>query len=187
MEKEKLETILRTEDEQLKKLYKIVVKAIDEEKILSQKLKECEDVNPPFSSKIADKVASFGGSWKFIIAFVAIMAIWMFANLYILNKPFDAYPFILLNLVLSTIAALQAPIIIMSQNRKEEKDRQRSMNDYLINLKAEIEIRNMHEKLDLLITEQMRTLFEIQKAQMDMMDDIKTNINNAPCRKMKIN
>jgi uncharacterized membrane protein len=177
MEKEMLTGLLKTEDEQLKKLNDIVVKAINEEKILSQKLKEFEEVNPPFSSKVADKVASFGGSWKFILAFAFFMIVWIVVNVYFLTRPFDPYPFILLNLLLSTIAALQAPIIMMSQNRKEEKDRQRSMNDYLINLKAEIEIRNVHEKLDLLIAEQMKTLFEIQKAQMDMMEDIKNVVS----------
>jgi uncharacterized membrane protein len=177
MEKEILKSLLKTEDEQLKKLNEIVVKAIDEEKILSQKLKEFEEVNPPFSSKVADKVASFGGSWKFILAFGFFMIVWIVVNVYFLSRPFDPFPFILLNLLLSTIAALQAPIIMMSQNRKEEKDRQRSMNDYLINLKAEIEIRNVHEKLDLLIAEQMKTLFDIQKAQMDMMEDIKNVVS----------
>jgi uncharacterized membrane protein len=177
MEKEILSSLLKTEDEQLKKLNEIVVKAIDEEKILSQKLKEFEEVNPPFSSKVADVVASFGGSWKFILSFALFMILWMVVNVYFLTEPFDNFPFILLNLILSTLAALQAPVIMMSQNRKEEKDRQRSMNDYLINLKAEIEIRNVHEKLDLLIAEQMTTLFEIQKAQMDMMEDIKTAIS----------
>jgi uncharacterized membrane protein len=134
-------------------------------------------VNPPFSSKVADVVASFGRSWKFILAFALFMVLWMVVNIYFLTKPFDNFPFILLNLILSTLAAIQAPIIMMSQNRKEVKDRQLSMNDYLINLKAEIEIRNVHEKLDLLIVEQMTTLFEIQKAQMDMMEDIKTAIS----------
>jgi uncharacterized membrane protein len=177
MEKEMLTGLLKTEDEQLKKLNDIVVKAINEEKILSQKLKEFEEVNPPFSSKVADKVASFGGSWKFILAFGFFMIVWIVVNVYFLSRPFDPFPFILLNLLLSTIAALQAPIIMMSQNRKEEKDRQRSMNDYLINLKAEIEIRIVHEKLDLLIAEQMKTLFDIQKAQMDMMEDIKNVVS----------
>jgi len=176
MEKAELETLLRTEDEQLQKLNSIVVKAIEEEKLLSQKLIEFEDANPPFSSKVADKVASFGGSWKFIIIFLIAMLIWISINIYWLTKPFDPFPFILLNLILSTIAALQAPIIMMSQNRKEEKDRQRAINDYLVNLKAEVEIRNMHEKLDLLIAEQMKTLFEIQKEQMNIMDEIKTAI-----------
>ena len=94
-----------------------------------------------------------------------------------LKSPFDAYPFILLNLVLSTIAALQAPIIMMSQNRKEEKDRERAINDYLVNVKAEIEVRNLHQKLDLLISEQMKTMFEIQKLQMEVLEEIKLEVS----------
>jgi uncharacterized membrane protein len=101
------------------------------------------------------------------------MLIWIGVNVFLLSRPFDPYPFILLNLLLSTIAALQAPIIIMSQNRKEEKDRQRAINDYMINLKAEIEIRNMHQKIDLLISRQMKTMFELQNVQVNMMKEIK--------------
>ena len=176
MEKDKLEELLISESEHLQKLNGIVLKAIEEEKLLSHKLIEFEDPHPPFSSRIADKVASFGGSWKFIILFLLIMLCWIMMNIYWFQKPFDPYPFILLNLVLSTIAALQAPIIMMSQNRKEEKDRQRAVNDYLVNLKSEIEIRNMQEKLDLLITEQMKTLFEIQKEQMNIMNEIRLDL-----------
>jgi len=100
-------------------------------------------------------------------------------NVYLATKPFDPYPFILLNLLLSTIAALQAPVILMSQNRKEDKDRQRAINDYLVNLKSEIEIRNLHHKLDLLISEQMKTMFEIQKVQVDLMEEIKAALHTA--------
>ncbi len=173
MKKERLEQLLNTENDQLKKLNEIVQKAIEEEKLLSEKLLEFEDRNPPFVSRLADKVAGFGGSWKFIVAFAFIMILWIVINVYLLRKPFDPFPFILLNLLLSTIAALQAPIIMMSQNRKEEKDRQRAVNDYLINLKSEIEVRNLHGKLDLLMTEQMKTLFDIQKTQVDLMEEIK--------------
>jgi len=179
MEKATLDQLLDTENEQLEKLNGIVLKAIEEEKLLSHKLIEFEDPHPPFSSKIADRVASFGGSWKFIIIFLTAMLLWISINIYLLSKPFDPYPFILLNLVLSTVAALQAPVIMMSQNRKEEKDRQRAVNDYLINLKAEVEIRNMHEKLDLLIAEQMKTLFAIQQEQMNIMNEIKTAIQRT--------
>lgn len=176
MTKPKLEELLIAENEQLQKLNEIVLKAIEEEKLLSEKLLEFEDRNPPFTSRIADKVAGFAGSWKFILSFAVIMVCWIIINLYLLSRPFDPFPFILLNLILSTVAAIQAPIIIMSQNRKEEKDRQRAVNDYLINLKSEIEVRNLHRKFDLLMTEQMKTLFEIQQAQMDMMEEIKTAI-----------
>jgi len=173
MTKEKLDELFASESEQLRKLNDIVHTAIEEEKLLSEKMLAFEDRNPPFTSRLADKVAAFGGSWKFILVFVFIMLVWVTINVYLLSRPFDPYPFILLNLLLSTLAALQAPVIMMSQNRKEEKDRQRAINDYLINLKAEIEVRNLHGKLDLLITEQMKTLFEIQKNQMTMIEEIK--------------
>ncbi len=175
--KVKIDRLLQTENEQLQRLHEIVRQAIEEEKLLSEKLGEFEEKNPPFVSRVADKVAGFGGSWAFILSFLALMLLWILANLYLLQKPFDPYPFILLNLLLSTIAALQAPIIMMSQNRKEEKDRQRAVNDYMINLKAEIEVRNLHGKIDLLMTEQMKTLFEIQKTQVELMEEIKTIIN----------
>jgi uncharacterized membrane protein len=127
--------------------------------------------------KVADKVAAFGGSWKFIILFGVFILLWILANIYILmNKGFDPYPFILLNLILSCLAALQAPVIMMSQNRQEEKDRERAKKDYMINLKSELEIRMLHEKLDHLIMHQQEELIEIQKVQIEMMNDILTRI-----------
>lgn len=176
MGNKQIDQLLSTENAQLKKLNEIVQNALEEEKLLSEKILEFEDKHPPLVSRMADSVANFGGSWKFIFSFLAFMLVWIGINVYLLNKPFDPYPFILLNLLLSTIAALQAPIIMMSQNRKEEKDRQRAVNDYLVNLKAEIEVRNLHGKMDLLITEQMKTLFEIQKTQVGLMEEIKTMI-----------
>lgn len=130
--------------------------------------------------KMADHVASFGGSWTFIIYFGIFLVIWISINTTILmNKGFDPYPFILLNLILSCIAALQAPIIMMSQNRQEEKDRERSKLDYMINLKSELEIRTLHEKIDHLIIHQQRDLFEIQQIQIEMMKDIQQSINGT--------
>lgn len=168
-----IEELLRSESENISKLNDIVLSAIEEEKLLTDKLSEFEDRNPTVSSAVADKVAKFAGSWKFIISFALFMFIWMGSNVLLVGKAFDPYPFILLNLLLSTIAAIQAPIIIMSQNRKEEKDRERAVNDYMVNLKAEIEIRNLHQKLDLLIAKQMATLFELQNVQVEMMNEIK--------------
>lgn len=176
MESKILQQLLVSENDQLQKLHDIVVRAIDEEKLLTKKLYEFEDKNPPFSSRLADKVAAFGGSWRFISLFGFLLALWIAVNISMLARPFDPYPFILLNLILSTLAAIQAPIIMMSQNRKEEKDRQRAINDYLINLKAEIEIRNMHQKIDLLIAEQMKTLFDVQNAQVELMEEIKSKL-----------
>jgi len=172
-----IEQLLSTENEQLQKLNQIVLTSIEEQKVLSDKLAEFEDAHPPFSSRLADKVAVLGGSWKFIIFFLLFMLLWIGVNVYLLRGAFDPFPFILLNLLLSTVAALQAPLIMMSQNRKEEKDRQRAINDYMINLKSEIEVRNLHGKIDLLITEQMQTLFTIQRTQMELMEEIKELIN----------
>ena len=127
--------------------------------------------------KVADQVAAFGGSWKFIILFGVFIFLWILANIYLLfNKGFDPYPFILLNLILSCLAALQAPVIMMSQNRQEEKDRERAKKDYMINLKSELEIRMLHEKLDHLIMHQQEELIEIQKVQIKMMNDILSRI-----------
>lgn len=141
-----------------------VVTAISEESLLSSISEEHESLTR--AQRIADKVAQFGGSWTFILSFGGFLFCWIIVNSIVLfQHPFDPYPFILLNLILSCIAALQAPIIMMSQNRQEEKDRERSKNDYMINLKAELEIRTLHEKLDHLIQHQQQELLEFQQTQ----------------------
>ena len=151
---------------------KSVKKSLNDNDLIVSKLED-EPNDFTFGQKVADKVASFGGSWKFIILFGIFIALWILANIYLLlNKGFDPYPFILLNLILSCLAALQAPVIMMSQNRQEEKDRERAKKDYMINLKSELEIRMLHEKLDHLIMHQQQELIEIQKVQIEMMCDI---------------
>ncbi|TAH19014.1 MAG: DUF1003 domain-containing protein [Cytophagales bacterium] len=126
-----------------------------------------------FGQRVADKVAEFGGSWTFILSFGGFIFIWIVVNVIFLSqKPFDPYPFILLNLILSCLAALQAPVIMMSQNRQETKDRIRSQHDYQVNLKAELEIRQLHEKIDHLLIYQSQKLFEIQQIQVEMMAEI---------------
>lgn len=177
MAKTDIEQLLTTENEQLQKLNAIVRRAIEEENVLSGKLVEFEEEQPSYANRLADHVTSFGGSWRFIMAFLFFMLLWIGMNVLMLHHSFDPYPFILLNLLLSTVAALQAPVIMMSQNRKEAKDRQRAMNDYMINLKAEIEVRNLHGKMDLLMTEQMQTLFKIQQTQVELMEEIKELIH----------
>ncbi len=178
IEKPNFQELLNTKNEQLKKLNDLVLAAIQDEKLISEKLYEFEESNPSFGGRLSDAVASFGGSWKFILTFVGIMLFWIGLNVYLLTKPFDPYPFILLNLLLSTIAALQAPIIMMSQNRKEAKDRQRAVNDYLVNLKAEIEVRNLNGKINLLMQEQMQTLFEIQNTQLELLEETRDLLKN---------
>lgn len=133
------------------------------------------DAQATHGERVADKVATFGGSWTFITIFMVVLVIWMAVNTtLILTKPFDPYPYIFLNLVLSCLAAIQAPVIMMSQNRAEAKDRMRSENDYKVNLKAEIEIRSINEKIDKLISDQWKHLLEIQQMQMEMFEGITT-------------
>lgn len=136
--------------------------------------------------KVADKVASFGGSWKFIISFFVIIALWISLNTFaLIVKVFDPYPFILLNLFLSCLAAFQAPIIMMSQNRQEEKDRNRAKEDYKVNLKSEVEIRILQDKLDHLILIQQQKLFEMQDIQIEMLKEITADISILKNAKMK--
>ncbi|TAE18111.1 MAG: DUF1003 domain-containing protein [Bacteroidetes bacterium] len=126
-----------------------------------------------FGQKIADKVATFGGSWYFIISFGVFIAIWILSNVLILmQRAFDPYPFILLNLILSCIAALQAPVIMMSQNRQEEKDRDRAKQDYLVNLKSELEIRILHEKIDHLILHQNQEMLDMLQTHAKILEEL---------------
>ncbi|MCH5720891.1 DUF1003 domain-containing protein [Niabella hibiscisoli] len=133
-------------------LVKNVMDSITGDTILADAIEEENKTESTLGQRVADKVASFGGSWTFIISFIIFLLVWIAFNAFILlNKGFDPYPFILLNLILSCLAALQAPVIMMSQNRQEEKDRERAKKDYMINLKAELEIKLLHEKMDRLI------------------------------------
>lgn len=183
MSTKRIEELLQRESEQYSKISQIAERSIQEERTLSDKLIEFEDKNPSFTDRLADSISTFGGSWKFILTFSVFMIVWIISNLYMLEKhSFDPFPFILLNLILSTIAALQAPIIMMSQNRKESKDRQRAINDYLVNLKSEIEIRNLHRKMDILMSEQMKTLFELQNAQVEIMEETRKILAIELCR-----
>ena len=157
----------------LLKLQRIVAKTVEDEKLMTENLLNEPEGIITRGQKISDKVASFGGSWAFIISFFIILLLWiLFNTLAPLKDNFDPYPFILMNLVLSCIAALQAPIIMMSQNRQEEKDRKRNENDYLINLKAELEIKALHEKMDLLLEEQIKILFETQSKQLKILESL---------------
>ncbi|TXJ25965.1 MAG: DUF1003 domain-containing protein [Chitinophagaceae bacterium] len=165
---------------ELNEVEKIVTKSINNRKILSKHHFLPTDKNLSFGERLADKVASFGGSWSFIIIFFIILIIWMGFNAWFLhNKGFDPYPFILLNLILSCLAAIQAPIIMMSQNRQEAKDRQRAEHDYKVNLKAEVEIRMLHEKLDHLLLHQNKRLLEIQKVEMEMLEGIEKAVREG--------
>lgn len=165
--------LLNTENEHLKKLNEIVLQSIEQEKLLLQSISESKDEQLTVGQRMADRVARFGGSWRFISWFVIVLAVWIAINLIFTGRNrFDPYPFILLNLLLSCLAAIQAPVIMMSQNRQEEKDRKRNENDYVVNLKAEIEIRTLHQKVDLLIQEQFKQLIESQAEQIKLLQSI---------------
>jgi uncharacterized membrane protein len=158
---------------ELTELEKTVLSSVTNNNTLTDKIDGDDKQLLTAGQRIADKVASFGGSWTFIISFGVFIFIWISVNIFwLINKGFDPYPFILLNLILSCLAALQAPVIMMSQNRQEEKDRDRSKKDYMINLKSELEIRTLHEKIDHFIMDQQQELLELQKTQIEMMNDI---------------
>ena len=163
---------------ELSELEDTVLHALKHRKTLVKNI-ELTDQQLTIGQKIADQVASFGGSWKFIISFWLFLILWIIANVFFLRQGFDPYPFILLNLILSCLAALQAPVIMMSQKRLEEKDRERGKKDYMINLKSELEIRMLHEKIDHLIMHQQQELIEIQKVQVEMMGDILNRIKSS--------
>ena len=168
-----LKNLMEQEVGEIDQLENQVYEAISNNKVLSENIEIDIDEKLTFGQKVADKIAVFGGSWNFIILFFTFIVLWMSVNIWILiTKPFDPFPFILLNLILSCLAAIQAPIIMMSQNRQEQKDRQRSEHDYKINLKAELEIKILHEKIDHLILHQNKALLEIQQIQSDYLSDI---------------
>lgn len=168
-----LTSLIKQEKGELAVIDQDVMEAIKNNSILSENIHEDIEIDLSFGQRIADKVAAFGGSWTFIMSFFLFILVWIFINIWVLaSKPFDPYPFILLNLILSCLAAIQAPIIMMSQNRLEQKDRKRSEHDYKINLKAELEIKLLSEKIDHLLVHQSKKLLEIQELQTDYLEDL---------------
>ncbi|MFB6457528.1 DUF1003 domain-containing protein [Chitinophaga sp. Hz27] len=175
------ESLFSEEMGELTQVEREVLENLKSNKILTDKLEEdSQNVHLSYGERLADKIAEFGGSWRFIIIFMAFIVVWMGLNVYLLlNKGFDPYPFILLNLILSCLAALQAPVIMMSQNRQEDKDRQRAKSDYMINLKSELEVRILHEKIDHLIITQQQDMLDLQQAQLALMNQIMAAIKNG--------
>lgn len=170
--------MLMEEDGELSQLDSDVMESIKSSELISSNIDADSTERLTAGQRIADKVAIFGGSWKFIILFALFLFVWIILNgLLLVRKPFDPYPFILLNLMLSCLAAIQAPVIMMSQNRQEAKDRLRAQNDYKVNLKAEIEIRQLHEKIDHMLINQSRRLFEIQQIQIEIMEQMIKTMN----------
>ena len=180
LREEYVEDALKEEVGELTELEQEVIRSIKEQETLTENINVAFEKNITFGQHIADHVASFGGSWIFIGTFFLVLAAWIAINsASSLLHPFDPFPYILLNLILSCLAAIQAPIIMMSQNRIETRDRLRSENDYQVNLKAELEIRHLHEKLDVLLKHQWQKLLEIQQIQMDFMKELVRRDDNA--------
>ena len=166
------EDLLKQEHGEFTELDRQVAESIARQDTIAENTEEEFEENRTFGDVVSDHLASFGGSWAFLISFGVVLVIWMAVNVVAGTHAYDPYPFILLNLCLSCIAAIQAPIIMMSQKRQEVKDRLRADNDYRVNLKAELEIRHLHEKLDYLVSKQWQRLAEIQQIQMEMMTDV---------------
>ena len=165
--------VLHEEIGELSALDQEVVESLQQHEILSSDISKQFERKLTFGERLSDIIADFGGSWTFIIFFSAVLLLWIVINSFVLmTRAFDPYPYILMNLVLSALAALQAPVIMMSQNRSEARDRLRAENDYKINLKAELEIRHLHEKIDHLLRKQYNRLFEIQQIQIELLEEL---------------
>ena len=171
--KDYLKEVLRDEIGELSAIDHEVVDSLQQHEILSENIGKEFDKELTFGERLSDRIAAFGGSWTFIMIFGAVLFVWIIINTIVLTtRAFDPYPFILMNLILSCLAALQAPVIMMSQNRTEARDRARAENDYKVNLKAELEIRHLHEKIDHLLRKQYNRLFEIQQIQIELLEEI---------------
>jgi len=171
--KEYVKEVLQDEIGELSTLDDEVVESLRQHEIISANISTQFDRKLTFGEHLSDRIAEFGGSWKFLITFFSILVVWIVINgVLLLTHSFDPYPFILLNLILSCLAAVQAPVIMMSQNRAEARDRLRAENDYKINLKAELEIRHLHEKIDHLLRRQYNRLFEIQQIQIELLEEL---------------
>jgi len=169
----RVEVVLASERGELTDLEREVIQALSRHEMLAKDVEAEFERTRSFGEVAADQIAVFGGSWAFIGLFTLILLTWIGINtVAVFARPFDPYPFILLNLVLSTLAALQAPVIMMSQNRQQTKDRLRAMHDYRVNLKAELEIRQLHEKIDHLLFGQWQRLVEIQQVQLDLLEEL---------------
>lgn len=174
-----LHEIIQTARGDLDETEEAALKSLREGEIVSQNAEDSYSEKLTFGQKMADRMAQYGGSWSFIGVFALMLFSWILVNTVILmNRAYDPYPFILLNLILSCLAAIQAPVIMMSQNRQETKDRLRGQNDYLVNLKAELEIRILNQKLDYLTREEMSSL-EILELQTDLLEDIRKQLQDS--------
>jgi uncharacterized membrane protein len=172
--KDYVKEVLQEEIGELSALDHEVIESLQQHEILSSDISKQFEKKLTFGERLSDRIAEFGGSWSFLITFGAVLLIWIAVNgvVVLATQAFDPYPFILLNLILSCLAAVQAPIIMMSQNRQEARDRLRAENDYKVNLKAELEIRHLHEKIDHLLRRQYNRLFEIHQIQIELLEEL---------------
>ena len=167
-----VEDMLMAEHGELTALDREVARSIAEHDTIAENIEDVYDDNRKVADRLSDNMARYGGSWYFLIGFGLFLAVWMAINTIVYEKwVFDPYPFIFLNLILSCLAAIQAPVILMSQRRAESKDRLRAQSDYRVNLKAELEIRHLHEKLDYLVSKQWERLMEIQQLQLQTLQE----------------
>lgn len=161
--------------EKLSEREKRIVKRYNDRQPISRDTTKDYDTDLTFGQRLADRVASFGGSWTFILIFAAVLIVWVLLNAYLLMRSgdtFDPYPYILLNLFLSMLAAIQAPVILMSQNRQSVKDRLDAEHDYEVNLKAELEIMGLHEKIDELREAKWSELINLQQEQIELLTQL---------------
>jgi uncharacterized membrane protein len=177
-----VESLIAEERGELSAIEQEVVERLRSQELISADTNLEFDRALTFGERVADRVARFGGSWAFIISFGFFLLGWMAINIVLLRRPFDPYPFILLNLILSSLAALQAPVIMMSQNRQEAKDRLRAEHDYRVNLKAELEIRLLSERIDALVNHQWQRLLEIQRIQIELMEQVGARVREEGAR-----
>jgi uncharacterized membrane protein len=176
--------VLETEKGELSTLEEDVMKSLREQEILSENINVEFDQKLTLGQRLSDKLADYAGSWVFILTFLGIIVLWIVVNsVLLIFRHFDPYPFILLNLLLSCLAAIQAPVILMSQNRQEARDRLRAEHDYRVNLKAELEIRSLHEKMDHLLKNQWQRLLEIQEIQTELMQELAGKAPGRPRRR----
>ncbi len=157
-----------------------VVHSMQEHEVLTSNVERTFETKLTFGERLSDRLAEIGGSWAFILGFGGFLVLWIITNTVLITRPPDPFPYILLNLILSCLAALQAPVIMMSQNRQEAKDRLRAEHDYKVNLKAELEIRHLHEKVDFLLKQQAQRLFDLQELQIELMEELAARRRGTP-------
>lgn len=170
---EAVKNMLLSDEKEFSVLEQKVVEAMQSQEVVAENINSNFENRLTLGQRVADRISTFGGSWAFILSFLGLLTLWIVVNAYLLaGNPFDPYPYILLNLILSCVAALQAPVIMMSQNRLETRDRLRNESDYMINLKAELEIRQLHMKIDLLLKHQWQRMLEIQQIQFELIESL---------------